>query len=110
MRMPGRRSRTPQRTPHPNPVTEVMLQGIISMQRTAARNEDVLDEMTSSVTRLTRMVAKHPTWDGHQARLNEIERLKGEIAQLTAQTRALHDEAAELAAKLDENDAAYLGG
>lgn len=109
MRTAGRRGAHPERKPHPDPLTEITLQRIISLQRAAGRNEDVLDEMTASLARLTRRVGKHPTWEGHARRLKEIERLKGEIATLTAETRVLHDDAAELAAKLDENDAAYLG-
>ena len=99
---------SPAREPHPDPRVEVQLQQILSLRRSADRNERLLDGHHDNHARLAATVAKHPTWDGHRQRLAEIDRLNGEIARLNLETAELHAQAQELCAKVGGDDLMWL--
>lgn len=106
-----RRNRIPQpleRSPHPDAGTEIKLQQILSLRRAAVRNETLLDQYSADIAMMNAYVSKHPTFDGHAIRARQAEHLNGEIARLNAENRELHDRIAELSAKLDDADLAFL--
>jgi chromosome segregation ATPase len=98
----------PERTPHPDPATEIQLQQIVSLRRAAARNEQLLDEYTAQVRELNATISKHPTWSGHSTRWKQITNLNAHIERLNAENPELHDRIAELSAKISDTDLAYL--
>jgi hypothetical protein len=57
-----------ERTPHPDPATEIQLQQIIPLRRAAARNEQLPDKYTARVQEMNATISRHPTWDGHRTR------------------------------------------
>lgn len=109
MRRRGRQPAPPrERRPHPNPRTEIQLQQILSLRRAAERNEELLDRLHGNLAEVSDKVSRHPTWDGHGRRLDEIDRLNGEIARLGAENKVLHERIAELSAPVDDTDLAFL--
>lgn len=96
------------RQPHPDASTEIRLQRIVSLRLAVARKEALLAEDQEQLAGLRQTVARHPNWDGHGKRQQQITTLPGEIGMLEEAVAGLHDDIAARAEGLSDVDLAYL--
>jgi uncharacterized coiled-coil DUF342 family protein len=104
-----RRSRQPQRTPHPDPVTENRLQQVLAIraQASAAAKlaEDYRDAIDTLHSRATWGDTTNTTRAAYYKRADE---LHDKIRQLTADISQMHEDAAQVMASMSPADLAYL--
>lgn len=103
-----RKSPAAERKPHPDARVEVELQRIISLRKVIARKEDLLASDHKQLDALRDTVTRHPTWDGHTRRQQQIRTLLDETQVLDAEVAKLHDDIAARVSVLTDTDLAYL--
>jgi hypothetical protein len=104
-----RRSRQPQRTPHPDPVTENRLQQVLAIRAQAAMTAKLAEDYRAEIASIHGRAGWSST--GNTARAvfyKRADELHDKIRQLTADISQMHEDAAQVMASMSPADLAYL--
>jgi chromosome segregation ATPase len=108
-RSSGGTSRAP-RTPHPDPVTELKLQRIISMQQQAAARVLLAEDYRQEIKKLHNQARDLREYKPNQARYAEdrANELHKKIRELDGDVTRLYDEISEAMSAVDPSDLAFI--